>query len=107
MDRSPDGYGGFNSVVYVGIQPPARLNMDISAELILKLEQVGQGSPVNNYNDLILTLDGSVYPNLDAYGKLKVYTGFTPVESIRDLAWVLISWGSKRLRRSSRSAPSV
>lgn len=87
MDRSPDGYGGFNSVVYVGIQPPPRLNMDVSAELILKLEQVGHGNPVNNYNDLMLTLDGSVHPNLDACGKLKVYTGFTPVESIRDLDW--------------------
>lgn len=87
MDRAPDGFGGFNSVVYVGVQPPARLSMDVSGELILKLEQVGERAPINNYNDLILTLDGSVHPYLDAYGKIKLYKGFTPVETIRDLDW--------------------
>lgn len=88
----PDGFGGKNSVIYVGVAKPAAAaagGLKFDGWLESKIERVGDATP-NNYNDVYLKFSGIMRPGLETFteihgwktlnlGSLDGWKGFLPL----------------------------
>ncbi|MGE5586146.1 MAG: hypothetical protein ACM309_11570 [Bacillota bacterium] len=71
-DFVSDGYGGKNSIVYVGVAKPAAAaasGLKFDGWLESKIERVGDATP-NNYNDVYLKFSGTMRPGLETFTEI-------------------------------------
>ncbi|MGE5572433.1 MAG: hypothetical protein ACM3ZU_05350 [Bacteroidota bacterium] len=71
-DFVSDGYGGKNSIVYVGVAKPAAAaagGLKFDGWLESKIERVGDATP-NSYNDVYLKFSGTMRPGLETFTEI-------------------------------------
>lgn len=71
-DYAPDGFGGKNSVIYVGVAKPdaaAAGGLKFDGWFESKIERVGDATP-NNYNDVYLKFSGTMRPGLETFTEI-------------------------------------
>lgn len=70
-DYAPDGFGGKNSVIYVGVAKPASAieALKFDGWLESKIEREGDKAP-NNYNDVYLKLSGTLRPGIETFTEI-------------------------------------